>query len=254
MKTVNIQDLAKSDSARNKILAGLTLFYMLMNLLNKAFYSTNGLETKIAISGILFGLASAATYSAFILVIDRPFIGLAILIINYISTILAYWITGDAKEALEENTIYICIIIAVLLFNIVRRVANKKKANIFKENRLCINISLPLKLILYSSMLSVVFIIEKNEMFNNFTGIYKFIGAVVICLPVFFTFGIVTTTNIAFDLFIVKIAIEIITFAMSIPYSKFNFIMMLEIIVEILIVCYWWIRYKLLKHEEKEKK
>jgi len=253
MKTIDVKSIAIDNKSQYKILIGLALFFMVMNLLNKAFYSSSGLDSQVIFSSLLFGLASAATYSALILIIDKPFIGLSVLCINYVATVIAYYILGDGQEALEENIIYALVVGVVLIVNYVSNKSKNSKTNLFTIERLCVKIPLPFKIILYSSMLTVIFLFTKTEQMNNFNTLgFKIYGATVVLIPFYFTFGILTTSVVAFEMFIVKILIEAVTFGMLTSGSKFNFIMLLEIIAEIMIAIYWYFRYWL-KLENKKK-
>lgn len=255
MKTMRIKSIAIDRKTQIKIMCGLAVFFVLMNILNKAIYNTEELTAKGIASGILFGLASAFTYMALIIIIDRPFLGLEVLILNHVSTVGGYLIIGDSQESVQESVIWALLIVLILLTNAVYRLANGKKEKLIEVKRTILKVSLPFKIMLYSSMLTVIFILEKTERFEIFHNAwYKFYGAVVVLLPIYFMFGIMTTSIIAYDLFTVKILIEIISFVLVTDKSNFNLIMMLEIIAEIIIAVYWYLIYCLKTQTDNEQK
>jgi len=244
-------------SNKNKLVA-LTLFIstLLINTIN------GYLNNQAIYDIIIFALIDFLLLEAYIKLPEKPIQTVLIIIVRQlIITIQDMWLGMTPNESISSNIGVLFISTVILFMQYKLSKINQNKAVNFKEKlklaynyeRKPIKLNIPICIILYSIILTVIFQLmnsETLELLSNKTPV-KLYGAVAVALPVFEILAIISTTTWAYQIIVIYEIIKIITLISTYKLGGLNIQTLLYAILQLIVILYSIRKYNCIKQTIK---
>lgn len=249
------------------IIGVITFLDMFINIYNNIRIAENGVALAI-VCGVLLALCDMFTLFSIIEIANKPVLGMMLLTISQVTTLIYELVDGATlNEALTDMGVMGVIVIAALVFHIVtayKKVKTDKNVSVGKKivdtinyKRTIYNVKVYTRVIIYSLIISAVLSLANSNILStvNTNISFRIYSAFVLVLPAMLIIGIITTSYIAYDIFILKLFFEVYTVYLLVSVGNFDFIQIIYIVVEVLAIMYaYFITFKDKTGENNEEK
>lgn len=234
------------------VISIIVILDMFVNIFNSVttFEGEIGL---LVVKGILLALCDMLLMFSIIELADKPVKSMLILTFAQVFTFVFELVDGaTVNEAFSDMGILGIVVLIALAYHGVYayKEANKDKVkqiglkekllNTINYKRTIYSINFYARIVVYSMIASVILSTagsETMELFNDNIS-FKLYSAIVLVIPALLVVGIITTSTLAYDLFIVKILLEIYTLYLLFSVGSFDVIQILYVVVEIIAITY----------------
>lgn len=257
------KQLIKSKSI---IISIITLLEMYINILN-SLNTIEGNLFKQVIYGIILALCDIMILCSIIEINNKPIKGILIYLISQIFTVILQIMSGSKiSEALIDMSLYGILLIVSLIFNIVKAKnklitdnkygeTNRQKIyNILNYNRNIYKVKMIYRVIIYSNIITVVLAMANSGKLNTLHDNidFKIYSSAVLLIPIFLTISIITTSYIAYEIFVLKIFVEGYTLYLLSTINKLDIIQVIYILTQLIVIVYAY--YLCYKNNDKQDK
>lgn len=239
------------------IIGVITFLDMFINIYNNIRTAENGVALAV-VCGTLLALCDMFTLFSIIEIANKPVLGMMLLTISQVTTLIYELVDGATlNEALTDMGIMGVIVIAALIFHIItayKKVKTDKNVSVGKKiddivnyKRAIYNVKVYTRVIIYSLIISAVLSLANSNILStvNTNISFRIYSAFVLVLPAMLIIGIITTSYIAYDIFILKLFFEVYTVYLLVSVGNFDFIQIIYIVVEVLAIMYaYFITFK----------
>lgn len=257
----------KIKNKKTLIIGVITFLDMFINIYNNIRTAENGVALAI-VCGVLLALCDMFTLFSIIEIANKPVLGMILLTISQVTTLIYELVDGATlNEALTDMGVMGVIVIAALVFHIVtayKKVKTDKNVSVGKKivdtinyKRTIYNVKVYTRVIIYSLIISAVLSLANSNILStvNTNISFRIYSAFVLVLPAMLIIGIITTSYIAYDIFILKLFFEVYTVYLLVSVGNFDFIQIIYIVVEVLAIMYaYFITFKDKTGENNEEK
>lgn len=234
------------------VIAVITLLDFFINIYNNVTTTENYIWTAV-LCGMVLALCDVLLLFSIIEIANRPVLGMILLTLSQTFTIVLNILDGAViSEAFEDVGVAGLAVIIALIYHTVaayKEVGKDKESvttfkekviNTVKYKRSIYSVKLHVRFIIYSLIISTILSLAGSEMLSlvNNSVSFRIYGAFVLIIPTMLIIGIITTSYIAYDLFIVKIIFEIYTLYLLAGIGEFNIVQIIYIIVEAIAIIY----------------
>jgi hypothetical protein len=256
------------------VLSIITFLEVVLSIYNygKLYVEEKGIVIAM-LTGILFAACECFQFYSIVEIAERPVFGVIMLVFSQIFTFAYEIITGaTTTEAMNDMGITgLIIVIAMLIHmiitnkNVNEKTKNKEKVgkrfkNIIYYKRNLINVSWYTRVIVYSLAITTVMSLANSEVVTtlNNTSTFRLYAALVLAVPTFMVFGILTTSYFAYEMMLFKILLECYTiYLLSTVVKGVDIVQIGYIIVEVIVITYSYMiavsNKKIEKENEKNK-
>jgi hypothetical protein len=244
--------LKKRKAVIVSIITFLEVLVSVYNCIN-SYSEEKGIVLAIII-GVLFAACECFQFYSIVEIAERPVIGVIMLAISQVFTFVYEVVTGaTANEALNDmGVIGFIVIIAMLIHMIItNKIVNDKKnnnndkigkrfKNIIFYKRNLLKIKWYTRVIIYSLMITTVMSLANSEIVTtlNDSTTFRLYAALVLAVPTFLVFGILTTSYMAYEMMIFKIMLEIYTIYLLSTVNSMDYIQIVYIVIELIVITY----------------
>lgn len=239
------------------IIGVITFLDMFINIYNNIRTAENGVALAV-VCGVLLALCDMFTLFSIIEIANKPVLGMMLLTISQVTTLIYELVDGATlNEALTDMGVMGVIVIAALIFHMVtayKKVKTDKNVSVGKKivdivnyKRTIYNVKVYTRVIIYSLIISAVLSLANSNILStvNTNISFRIYSAFVLVLPAMLIIGIITTSYIAYDIFILKLFFEVYTVYLLVSVGNFDFIQIIYIVVEVLAIMYaYFITFK----------
>ena len=198
---------------------------------------------------VLMSIIETMSIVVYIILVNKPILALILAFIQQIVSIIYDLVIGIAiKDAVNSFIIYggitlACIFIHFLIIDKKNDTTSIKSRviNVIKTDRKPSNVPIWSKLIIYSTLVTMVMYLSKsNDTLDTLglQGVFRVYGTVVLVLPIILYGALLTTTTIAFEMLLIRVILEIITMYNLYSIGEFKITQLLYVCIEILVVIY----------------
>ena len=245
---------------KKDILIGLISFtILLINGLISEF-NANDILTSI-LSGVIISMVDLTLLMSYVTLVNKPIIALMLLLASKLFSVTYDLVTNNLSSE-SFGLIGFTVILGLMVHVIIIIKNNKDKFNnlnfinkfktLINFERKPIKIKIWAKIIIYSTLITVIMQVSRSEIINSIFTYNKFniYGAIAIVLPLIQVLGILTTSNITYELFLIQIIIE--TFTLYILYTVDSFDILHLVFVILKVIIYLYIMTKLSNNRRKQ--
>lgn len=203
------------------------------------------LSNTFSINNVFAGIIGFFSLYAYILLLDKPITALLSLLLAQIIAFIRDIIIGGSGNAINNLgsqwlIIVISIIIHIIIVNKqIKCESLKEKINsIINYERKPIKVYAWIRVIIYSMMVTTVMGFSRSEGIANAvsTPEMRIVGSVIVLLPTFIILAFITTSMIAYDIFVIEIIMEITVCIMLFIIGELTVPEILKLITEISIL------------------
>lgn len=256
---------------KKSIMGLIAVLDLLVNIVNKVRTIENGSISLGIIAGATIALCDIMLLFTIIELANKPVLSMVLLSLSQGLRFIFMLLDGATLDEVYNDIGLTGILVIVALFyhavHTYKEVSKNKELtktlkdkviNTINYKRTIYSIKIHVRIILYSLIISSVLSLAGSEtlVLMNDNISFRVYSAFVLVIPTVLILGIVTTSYIAYDIFLAKILFEIYTIYLLYSIGKFDFIQIIYIIVEIITVVYAYIlckREKAGNKDEKEK-
>lgn len=256
----------KIKNSKAVIIGVIAFLDMFINIFNNTGTAENGIGLAI-ICGVLLAICDMLTLFSIIEIADKPVLGMILLTLSQVTTLVYELVDGATlSEALTDMGVMGVVVVIALIYHAVtayKKVKNDNKnikekiINTVNYKRTIYNVKIYTRIIIYSLIVSVVLSLANSEILStvNTNISFRVYSAFVLVLPAMLIIGIITTSYMAYDIFILKLFFEVYTIYLLASVGNFDFIQIIYIIVEVLAIMYaYFITFKNKAEDNDEKK
>lgn len=230
----------------------IALLDIVINILNNVRTAENGMVLAVA-CGLVLALCDMLLLFSIIEIADKPVLGMIMLSASQVSTFVYELLDGATiNEAITDMGITGMFVFIAMVYHIgvaYRKVKEQKECistwkdkiiNTINYKRTIYSVKIYVRVIIYSFIVSAVMSLANNNVLNliNTSASFKIYSAFVLVIPTMLILGIITTSYIAYDIFIVKVFFEIYTIYLLASVGNFDLIQVIYIVVEIIAIMY----------------
>ena len=198
---------------------------------------------------------------SYVTLVNKPVIALILLLASKLFSVTYDLVTNNISSE-SFGLIGFTVILGLIVHTIIIIKTNKDKFNnlnyidklktLINFERKPIKIKIWAKIIIYSTLITVIMQVSRSEIINSIFTYNKFnvYGAIAIVLPLIQDLGILTTSNITYELFLIQIIIE--TFTLYILYTVDSFDILHLVFVILKVIIYLYIMTKLSNNRRKQ--
>ena len=242
----------KFKNSRAIVIGIISFLDVFINILNSVRTAENGMVLAV-VCGLVLALCDMLLLFSIIEIADKPVLGMIMLSASQLFTFIYELLDGATlSEAITDMGITGIIVITALIYHSVlayKKVKEHKEfVSTFKDKvlntinykRTIYNVKIYVRVIIYSLIVSAVMSLANSDMLNlmNTSASFKIYSAFVLVIPTMLILGIITTSYIAYDIFIVKIFFEIYTIYLLASVNNFDLIQITYIVIEIIAIMY----------------
>jgi hypothetical protein len=242
----------KVKNSRAIVIGIISFLDVFINILNSVRTAENGMVLAV-VCGLVLALCDMLLLFSIIEIADKPVIGMIMLSVSQLFTFIYELLDGATiSEAATDMGITGIIVVTALIYHLVvayKKVKENKEFigtwknkifNIINYKRTIYNVKIYVRVIIYSLIVSAVMSLANSDMLNlmNTSASFKIYSAFVLVIPTMLILGIITTSYIAYDIFIVKIFFEIYTIYLLASVNNFDLIQITYIVIEIIAIMY----------------
>jgi hypothetical protein len=244
----------------------LFLICLILNLINLISSISTFSNSWIAVmNGITLAMINFFTFVSYLGLEDRPVVTVLSIVLAQLSSFVNGLLNGYTVTATITNLGVVSILSIIALIVNIKVVSNKLKDIENKKdkvkatvmfNRRTLRVKWYYKLIIWCIIVTSVMSLANSDMLStlgNDIGI-KVYGSLAVLIPTFLIIGILTTSDIAYDIINVYTLLELYTIYSLIMIGELTVITALYMILEVIIVVLINIRrYKRKTKVDKEK-
>lgn len=230
----------------------ITLLDLFINIFNNVRTAETGVGMAVA-CGIVLALCDILLLFSIIEIANKPVLGMLLLTLSQLFTFIFELLDGaTVSEAFTDMGVIGIVVMVALLYHVTtsyKEVSKDKQfvstwkdkiLNTLHYKRTIYNVKLYTRLIIYSLIISTTFSLAGSDMMQLFNDSISFrlYSAFVLIVPTLLIIGVITTSYIAYDIFVVKILFELYTIYLLASIGRFDFIQIFYIIVEVIAIGY----------------
>lgn len=204
------------------------------------------------VTAIIGTVTNTLVVMSYIVLLKKPLISILLLLASQLSTFIHILVEEKSiREAIDGvGVIGITIVIAFLLwfYLIDRKVYTSKEKikirerikNISLYDRIPLKIPVWAKIMLYSMLSISLTSLAKSESFQVIgnSNLIRFYTAVVLLVPIYATLGILTTSELAYELYIIKVIAEATTVYILSSLGEQIIAPLIWIVIEVVVIVY----------------
>lgn len=239
-------------SKENENLCIYICIYILCNFVALLEYS-NTEYVSVALSGIIATLSSIV----YVLIINEPIKALLVLLLGQVFTVTLDIYTGiEVGVAIQNSLLPVAFIMVMLLIMVNSAKKNKENRtlkDIIKYKRYMLKAPWWSKIIIYSTFITVVSLTSQSKMMEDLGIMQQFrvYSALSVVLPTFQLLTIISLSNMAYEVYIFKIVMDIYTMYNLYKIDKLEIASILYLVIELIILIYG---LSLIAQKNKEKR
>lgn len=234
------------------VIAAIAFLDFFVNIVNNVRMSEDGIVIAV-VGGVLLALCDMLLLFSIIELANKPVLSMMMLTLAQTFTMIYSLFDGDTFiDACYNMGIIGALVIAALVYHSVSAYKklneNKESVKTFKDKlkntlnykRTIYSVKIPIRIIIYSMIISSTLSLAGSEMLNvlNNSISFRIYSAFVLVIPSMLVLGIITTSYIAYDIFIAKILFEVYTLYLLASIGKFDLVQIIYIIVEVIAIVY----------------
>ena len=242
----------KIKNSKAIVLGIISFLDIFINILNNVRTAENDMVLAVA-CGLILALCDMLLLFSIIEIADKPVMGIIMLFASQLFTFIYELLDGAIiSEAVTDMGITGVIVVIALIYHMTvayKEVKEHKEfvgtwknkiLNIINYKRTIYNVKIYVRIIIYSLIVSAAMSLANSNMLSllNTSTSFKIYSAFVLVIPTMLVLGIVTTSYIAYDIFIVKIFFEVYTIYLLASVGSFDLIQTIYIVVEIIAIMY----------------
>lgn len=234
------------------VVAVITFLDLFVNIVNNVRIAENSIGVAV-IGGILLALCDMLLLFSIIELANKPVLSMVLLTLAQTFTLIYSLFDEDTfVDACYDIGIMGVMVLSALTYHSVsayKKVSKDKElVKTFKDKvkntvnykRAIYSIKIPVRIIIYSMIISSTLSLAGSDMLNvlNNSISFRIYSAFVLVIPSMLVLGIITTSYIAYDIFIAKILFEAYTLYLLVSIGKFDLVQIIYIIVEVIAIVY----------------
>ena len=205
--------------------------------------------SKSILPVLILALIEELGLISYIILTSRPIIALIIILTQQLVYLVYDLVIGvSISEAIDRLMGYggIALVCILIHFLIIDKKGSKERLKsrikkVIKTERRPYSIPIWSKIIIYSTLvISIMSISKSNNIIDELSlhGIFKVYAVIVMIMPYILYFGILTTTQLAYEFWFIRIVLELITLINLKNIESLEVLQVIYVLLEILIFIY----------------